>query len=191
MSRNATEVRKGNVLILDDGKLWAVTDRHHHTPGNLRSIIRLSIKCLDDGTAKQIRASSAESFEVAYLERRKCQYLYNDTSTGAYVFMDQEDYEQYELHKDFVGDAMNFVKEEQVVDVTFHETTPVAIDLPPSVVLTITHADPAVKGNTVSNVFKKAILETGFEIKVPHHIAPGETVKVSTTTGEFMGRAND
>ena len=152
MGRNATEIRKGNVLILDDGKLWAVTDRHHHTPGNLRSIIKLNIKCLDDGTSKQIRASSSDSFEVAFLERRKCQYLYADASTGAFVFMDQEDYEQYELHKDFVGDAMNFVKEEQVVDVTFHELRPVAIDLPPSVNLLITEADPRAGFNVNSPV---------------------------------------
>ncbi|MCA9320066.1 MAG: elongation factor P, partial [Planctomycetes bacterium] len=108
MGRNATEIRKGNVLIIDD-QLWAVTDYHHHTPGNLRSIIRLGIKSLASGQSKQIRASSSETFEVAFLEKRKCQFLYKEVSDSSLVFMDQQDFEQYHLQPDFVGDASNFV----------------------------------------------------------------------------------
>ncbi|HGY90185.1 MAG TPA: elongation factor P [Planctomycetes bacterium] len=190
MGRRATEIRKGNVLLID-GSLWTVTDYDHHTPGNLRSIIRLGIKNLSTGQSKQIRAGSGDTFEVAFLETRKCQYLYRDSGDNTYVFMDNQDYEQYHLQPDLVGDAMNFVKEEDIIDVTFYEGQPISVELPGSVVLTVTEAEPSAKGNTVSGVSKKAKVETGLEIKVPAHISAGEKVKISTQTGEFLGRAND
>ena len=190
MGRKATEIRKGMVLQIDNA-LWAVTDYDHHTPGNLRAIIRIKIKNLSSGASKEFRAGSGDVFEVAYLEKKKCQFLYKDQTTGDFIFMDEKDYEQYALSPDLVGDAMRFVVEQQVVDMTFHEEKAISVELPSSVVLTITEADPAAKGNTVTNVFKRAVLETGFEIKVPAHINSGERVKVSTETGEFLGRSND
>ena len=188
--RGATEIRKGNVLD-QDGGLWKVIDFDHNTPGNWRAIINIRVKNLSTGQSKTIRCGSSDNFEVAYLETRKCQYLYKDATTKSYVFMDQNDFEQYELSEDLVGDVMPFVVEEQVVDVTFYADDAVGIDIPGSVILTITESEPAAKGNSVNNIFKRAVCQTGLEIKVPLHIDVGETVKINTQTGEFLGRAKE
>ena len=186
----ATEVRKGNVLEID-GDLWQVVKHHHHTPGNLRAIINLKCKSLTTGAWKQIRAASGDNFVVAFLETRKCQYLYKDEGTSAFVFMDQKTYDQYELHDDVVGEEMPYVVENYECSLTFHDGKPISLDLPGHVVLTITESEPAAKGNTVSNLFKRAVVETGMEIKVPLHIDVGERVKISTETGEFQGRSKE
>ena len=190
MGRRATEIRKGNVLDIDN-ELWKVVKYHHHTPGNLRAIINMKCKNLQNGSWKHIRAASGDSFEVAFLETRKCQYLYKDEGNGNFIFMDQANYEQYELDGEMVEDEMPYVVENYECNLTFHNDVPISLDLPGHVVLTVIESEPAAKGNTVSNLFKRAVVETGLEIKVPLHIDVGEKVKVSTETGEFQGRSND
>lgn len=184
----ATEVRKGQVLE-QDGALLLITEYEHRTPGNLRSVVQLKTKNLTTGQAGSMRLSGSDTVDVAYLDRRKAEYLYRE-SNGDYVFMDGESFEQFPLSTDMVGDKMGFVKENTVCEVTFHGTTAIDLALPNSVVLEIVEAEAAVKGNTATNVKKEAKLETGMPIKVPLHISVGEKVKVSTETGEFLGRAN-
>lgn len=188
MGVRATEVRKGQV-IEKDGDLLLITDYEHKTPGNLRAIINIKTKSLTSGQTNSMRLSSGDTLEVAYLDRRKAEYLYKE-SNGNYVFMDSDSYEQFQLTEDFVGDKMGFVRENTTVEVTFHGTTPIGVELPPQVVLKVTEAEAAVKGNTSSGVKKEAVLETGLAIKVPLHIQPGEEIKVATDTGDFVGRAN-
>lgn len=187
MSARATELRKGNV-ILKDGDLLLITDYKHTTPGNLRAVIQVKVRNLVTGQVTQFRPAAGESFEIAFLDKRKCQYLYRE-SNGDYVFMDEQSYEQFHLSEELVGDRMGFVKESQSIDVTFHETTPIGVDLPNVVVLEVAEAEAAVKGNSATGVKKDATLETGLQIKVPMHIGPGDSVKVSTDNGDFMGRA--
>lgn len=188
MGVRATEIRKGTVLE-HEGDLLLVTEYTHKTPGNLRSIIHIKTKSLTSGQNNSMRLGSGDTVEVAYLDRRKAEYLYKD-GNGNYVFMDGESYEQFELTPDFVGDTMGFVRENTTVEVTFHEQTPIGIELPPSVVLKVAESEVAVKGNTATNVKKDAIMETGLLVKVPPHIDVGEEIRVSTDTGEFQGRAN-
>ena len=159
-------------------------------PGNWRAIIQVKTKDLMSGQSGSFRPAAGDQFEVAYLDKKKAQYLYQE-ATGGYVFMDSESFEQFEIDKELAEDRMCFVKESEEVEVTFHETTAVSIELPAQVVLEVPEAEMAVKGNSATNVKKEAILETGFKIKVPLHIDAGERVKVSTESGEFMGRAND
>jgi len=189
MATRSTDIRKGQVLERDND-LFLITDYEHRTPGNLRSIIQLKLKSLSTGQNLSLRLSSADTVDVAFLDKKKAEYLYQE-SNGDYVFMDSTDYEQFHLGKDLVGDKMGFVKPNEAVEVTFHGTTPIGLALPPSVILEVTEAEMAVKGNTATNVKKEAVLETGQPIKVPLHIKAGERVKVSTETGDFMGRAND
>lgn len=189
MNLKATELRKGLVLV-KDGQLLLITDYSHHTPGNWRAIIQVKTRNLQTGQNGSFRPAAGDQFEVAYLDKKKAQYLYQE-STGEYVFMESETYEQFMLSKDMAEERMAYVKESDVVEVTFHETTPVSLELPPQVVLEITEAEMAVKGNSATNVKKDAVLETGAKIKVPLHINTGEKVKVSTDTGEFMGRASE
>ncbi|HED67095.1 MAG TPA: elongation factor P [Planctomycetes bacterium] len=188
MGVKATDLRKGQVID-KDGDLLLITDYDHRTPGNWRAIISIKTRSLKTGQAGSMRLSSGDTLEIAYLDKRKAEYLYRE-GNGDYVFMDSESYEQFHLPEDLVGAQMGFVCENTVVEVTFHDTTPIGIELPPSVVLTIKEAEMAVKGNTASSVKKDAVLETGRKIKVPMHIKAGEKVRVSTETGEFQGRAN-
>ena len=127
--------------------------------------------------------------EFAFLDKRNCEYLYRDGDH--YVFMDQENYEQYHLDADQVGEQMGYIVENGTAQVTFFEGSAISVDLPGSVELRVTHTEPGVKGDTVSNVFKPATLESGLEIKVPNHVNVGDKIKVSTNTGEFQGRVTD
>lgn len=188
MAVRATELRKGTVIVGDHGKLLLITEYNHHTPGNLRAVIHLKVKDLRTGALSPMRLSSSDAFEVAYLDRKKAEYLYKEAN-GDYVFMDQESFEQFPLPHDLVGDKMGYVRENTVVDVTFHEANPIGVDLPSTVTLKVVEAEQAVKGNTATNVRKEAVLETGLKIKVPIHIQVGEMVRVTTEDGEFQGRA--
>jgi elongation factor P len=188
MQVKATELRKGMVLE-KDGHLLLITDYSHATPGNWRAIIHVKTRNLATGQTGALRPASGDSFETAFLDRKKAQYLYAE-SNGDYVFMDQESYDQFTITRELGEQKMGFVKESEVVEVTFHGANPLGIELPTTVVLEITEAEMAVKGNSATNVKKDAVLETGRKIKVPLHISTGELVKVNTDTGEFQGRAN-
>ena len=184
---SANDIRKGNVLLIDGG-LFLCTDATHRTPGNLRALVQVKLKNMDSGVIVQKKFSAQERVEFAFLDKRNCEYLYRDGSN--FVFMDTENYEQYHLSEDTVAEQMQYIVENTTVQVTFHEQTPISIDLPGSVELEIAHTEPGLKGDSVSNVFKPATLQTGLEIKVPNHINIGDRVKVSTQTGEFQGRVN-
>ncbi len=188
MGVKATELRKGQV-IEKDGDLLVITEYEHRTPGNLRAIINIKARSLGSGQTTAMRLSSSDVLEVAFLDRRKCQYLYRE-GNGDRVFMDNESYEQFHLSEALIGERMGYVKENSVVEVTFHNQTPIDIALPKAVELEITAAEAAVKGNTATSVKKDATLETGLVIKVPLHIGVGDVVKVNTETSEFLGRAN-
>jgi elongation factor P len=189
MAVKATEVRKGQV-IQKDGDLLLITEYQHKTPGNLRAIIQIKVKSILSGATQQLRLGSNDMLEVAFLDRKKSEYLYRE-GTGPYIFMDSETYEQFPLEPELVGEKMGYVKENTVVEVTFHSGTPIGVVLSPTVVLEVVEAEAAVKGNTATNVKKSARVETGIEVKVPLHINAGDRIKVSTEDGEFMGRAND
>jgi elongation factor P len=184
----ANEIRKGSILI-HKGELWQAVEVEHRTPGNWRAFVQVKLRNVKTGIHTAERFQSTASVERAWLDKRKAEYLYDDPNTGP-VFMDQETFEQYSLSKELLGEAMNWVKPNEIVEVTFYEGTPVGLDLPPNVVLQIVETDPATKGDTVNNVQKPAVLETGHTIKVPAHIRQGDTVKISTVTGEFQERVN-
>lgn len=188
MGIKVVDVRKGMVVIYN-GELHLVLEFEHHTPGNLRAVNQLKMRNLKTGSSVQQRMSSGEILEQAFLDQRKCQYLYRDQGTGHYVFMDLETFDQHELIEALIADKIHFVKENQEVVVTFHDGLALGLELPSSVVLTIKEAEGAARGNTVNNTFKNAVTETGLTLKVPSFIEAGELVKVSTETGEFQGRA--
>ena len=189
MSVKATELRKGMVLQKDND-LLLITDYQHHTPGNLRSVIHVKTKSLLNGSQGQFRPTAGDTFDTAYLDKKKAQYLYAEAN-GDYVFMDSESYEQFHLPADLAAEKMRFVKESEEILVTFHETTPIGLELPTTVVLEVVEAEMAVKGNTATNVKKDAKVETGYELKVPIHIKVGELISINTDTGEFSGRAKE
>jgi elongation factor P len=186
---DAVSIRKGTVFKYKDS-LWQAVDVTHRTPGNKRGFVQVKMRNVMEGNHVTVKFNSSETVETAWLDSRKAQYLYMDPNTGP-IFMDSETFEQFGLDKDVLGELMGYVKENEEVEVTFHEGTPISLNLPAKVELVITETEPAVKGDTVNSVQKPATLETGLVIKVPSHIRVGDKVRVSTVTGEFQERVND
>lgn len=182
---NATEIKKGIVIKIDD-ELYLVVDYQHITPGNWRGMVQAKIKNLKQGNIVQKRFRSTDKLENVFLEYRTMEYLYQDGEN--YCFMDTENYEQTVLPKEVVEDAIPYMKLNSQAKIAFYEGRAISIELPTSVVLQVVETDPGMKGDTVVNVYKPAKLETGLVIKVPLYINNGEMVKVDTRTGEFLGR---
>ena len=184
-SSKAKDVRKGMVVTYN-GSLHKVADLFHGTPGNLRAFIQMDLRDLKTGAAVKKRFAVDDALEVAFLEQREAEYSYREGNN--YVFMDLKSFEQVPLNKDMVGDDMKFLKENTQVKLVYHEGVALSMELPTAVILDVVQTDPGVKGDTVSNVFKPAKLETGLEIKVPLYINIGDKVKVDTRSGEFLER---
>lgn len=187
MAIPASQIKVGNVIKYE-GDLWIVVKTEHVKLSKGGGAMQTKLKNLSRGDHITNRFRSSDKIETAFLDRRNCEYLYPEGES--FVFMDQENYEQYSLHTDVVGDQMKFVKHNSKVNITFHEGSPVTVDLPSSVELEVTHTEPGVRGDTVSNVFKPATLETGLEIKVPNHIKMNDIVRVSTESGDFQERVS-
>lgn len=186
MAIRVTEAKRG-MVVRYEGDLYQITKYDHLTPGNLRAIHHLNLKSLKSGRQKEVRMKTSDQLDLVYLDSRESQYLFKD-SLG-YTFMDNESFEQFVLSADVIGEAMQYITDNSNVTVVFCEGSALTVQLPPIVVLEITETEEAARGDTVSSVQKPAKCSTGLEIKVPAHIKLGERVKISTETGEFMGRA--
>ena len=185
---NANDLRKGTILMHKNA-LWQAVEVNHRTPGNLRAFVQAKLRNMKTGVHVTERFASTDSLEQAWLDKKKCEYLYEDKQSGP-VFMDSENYEQFSLPKDVLGEAMGYVPPNTVVEVTFHEGRPLTIQLPSSVELQVVETEPGVRGNTVSSVYKSCKLSTGIEVKVPMHIHKGDVIRVNTESGEFLDRVN-
>ncbi|HEV3255520.1 MAG TPA: elongation factor P [Gemmataceae bacterium] len=182
-----SSVRKGQVLVGDDGQLFYVVDRDLNTPGNWRAILQLKLKNLKTGSITVNRVRPQDKVEVAYLEKRPMQYIYQEGD--GYVFMDTETYDQIALNKDLVGDMMLYLKEGDTAQVTFYEDKALSLELPATVELKVIETEPAVKGATAAAQYKPATLETGLKITVPPFVNIGEVLAIDTRTGEYLSRA--
>jgi elongation factor P len=185
-SINNSQVRKGMIIIGEDGQLYAVVDRELKTPGNLPSKLTLTLRNLKTGYVTTNRVHPEDKVETAYLDKRPMQYLYQEGDD--YVFMDKETYDQITLNKDWVGELILYLRENDDANVTFHDGKPISIEVPQTVQLRVTETDPALKGATAAAQYKPATLETGLKITVPPFIANGDVVQVDTTTGKYLGR---
>ena len=181
------DVRKGQVIVGEGGQLFAVVDREHITPGNWRAILNLKLKNLKTGSVAVNRVKPDDKVEVAYLDRRQMQYLYAEGD--GYVFMDNETYDQLTLAKEWVGDQMKFLKENENAQVVFYDGKPISIELPATVELKVVHTEPALKGATAAAQYKPATLETGLKIDVPPFISIGDVLQVDTRECKYLGRA--
>jgi len=181
-----TEVKRGHVIRWQND-LWKVVAIVHITPGNKRAHFQMDLKNLGHGRVINNRFAAHENIEFVEVDTRKMQYLYREGDH--HVFMDNETFDQVHIADDDVADQVAYLKLNAELKVQFVEGKPLGLDLPAAVVLEVVETDPGMKGDSVSNVFKPAKLETGLEVKVPLHINPGDLVKVDTRTGEFLERA--
>ena len=186
MLLNATEVRKGNVVRHRDG-IWRVLSVTHNTPGNKRAILMFQMRNIKSGVLLDQRFSSNDRLEQAVIENVAMEYLYMDGDS--LVFMNQENYEQEHVHKDIVGDDLQWLKENAVCTVNFHDGSVIGVVVPFTVELKVVETEPALKGATVTNVNKPAKMETGAVVKVPPFIAEGEIIRVDTRDGKYLERA--
>ena len=182
----ANDLRKG-MAILYNGEVSVVLDTQHRTPGNLRAFVQASIRSIRTGKSSDVRFSSTEKVEVVPMTTRKMEFSYKDGED--FVFSDPESFETVTLPPELVGDARNYLVENANVTVTFVEDKAVSVELPSSVVLTVTDAPEGIRGDSANNVQKPVVLETGISIQVPLFIRTGEKVKIDTRTGKYMERA--
>jgi elongation factor P len=182
----ANDLRKG-MAILHNGDVAVVLDVQHRTPGNLRAFVQASLRSLRTGKTSDVRFSSTEKIDVIQMQTRRMEYSYKDGED--YVFSDPETYETVTLSPELVGDAKDFLIENGSVTMTFVEEKAVSIEMPPSVVLTVSDAPDGIKGDSANNVQKTITLETGVTINAPLFIKTGEKIKVDTRTRKYMERA--
>ncbi|MBI4399079.1 MAG: elongation factor P [Candidatus Omnitrophica bacterium] len=181
----ANDLRRGMAIIYNK-ELYLVLDFTHYTPGNKRAFVQLTMKSVRTGKILQNKFSSTEEMEVTHLEPKKMQFLYKDRD--GFHFMRLEDYQTISLSEETVGTAKNYLKENMDLEIEFHEERPVSIELPKQVTLKVTSSPPWIKGDSVSNNMKPAMLETGMQIQVPIFIDEGTVIRVNTETGEYIGR---
>ena len=182
---STNDLKNGMVLDLD-GQLWTVIWFQHHKPGKGNTVVRSKLKHVLSGKVVDRTFNSDTKVESAQVDRREMQYLYHDGD--GYVFMDTESYDQLPLNDEVVGDAKNYLLENQVATVAMHEGNPLYIDLPASVELEITYTEPGLQGDRSTGGTKPATVETGLTIQVPLFSSTGEKVKVDTRDGSYLGR---
>jgi elongation factor P len=178
---------KNGMTLNIDGQLWTVVEFQHVKPGKGGAFVRSKLKNIMSGKVVDRTFNAGVKVDVANVDRREMQYLYREGED--FVFMDTRDYDQPRIPAEVVGDAKNFLLEEQMVTVAFNDGTPLYIELPAAVELTITQTDPGVQGDRSTGGTKPATLETGAQVQVPLFIATGEKVKVDTRTGDYLSRA--
>jgi elongation factor P len=184
----SNDLKNGMVLMID-GQLWSVIEFQHVKPGKGPAFVRTKLRSVTTDKVVDKTFNAGIKVETANVDRRDMQYLYNDGS--GFVFMDLTSYDQISLEPKVVGDAANFLLENQNAVVALHDGNPLYVELPASVVLEITYTEPGLQGDRSTGGNKPATLETGYQIQVPLFIENNTRVKVDTRTGEYLGRATD
>jgi elongation factor P len=182
----ATEIRKGNIIKVGND-LFRVLAMQHVTPGNWRGMVQTKLRNIKTGSSSEIRFRSEDEVDKIALDTKQMQYLYHDQS--GYHFMDTDTYEQVALSDDVLGDTMSYVIPETMIEMEWHDTTPLGIELPTTVDLKVVECAPGIKGATASAQRKPAKLETGLVVQVPSFIEQGELIRVATEDGTYLERA--
>ena len=159
----------------------------HRTPGNLRAFVQLIIRYINTGKSADVRFGSTDKVDLVEVSRQKLEFSYKDP-TG-YHFMDPETYETVTLDEHLLEDAKDYLVENLPVEVLYAEGKAVEVELPSTVNMKVIESAEGVRGDSANNVQKPATLETGKVINVPLFIKEGETVKIDTRTGAYLGRA--
>ncbi|MFI9010579.1 elongation factor P [Actinosynnema sp. NPDC053489] len=181
------DLKNGLVLNLD-GQLWTVTAFQHVKPGKGGAFVRTTLKHVLSGKVVDKTFNAGTKVETATVDKRGMTYLYRDGSD--FVFMDGDTYDQISIPAETVGDAANYMLENQEAIVAVHEGVALYVELPTSVELVIQHTDPGLQGDRSTGGTKPATLETGAEIQVPLFVTTGEKIKVDTRDGRYLGRVN-
>ena len=177
---------KNGISIEFEGNIYQVLEFQHVKPGKGPAFVRTKLRNMKTGSIIDKTFRPQDRFEQAVIERKDMQYLYSDGEL--FHFMDQESFEQIALNAQDLGDALKFVKENDVVMMLSHNGVILGVEPPISVELTVTHTEPGIKGDTATGATKPAELETGAVVMVPLFINNGDKLKIDTRTGEYVSR---
>ncbi len=186
-SIQATRMKKG-MLIKMGNDLFRVLELQHFTPGNKRGFVQSKLRNIRSKALADHKFRAEDDVERARLDEREMQYLYRDGD--AFYFMDTSNYEQVHINQESLGDSADYLLPEMMIKVEFYDVEPVGIELPVTVDLKVADTSPGIKGATASAQIKPATLETGLVVNVPSFVNVGDVIRVSTETGEYLGRAN-
>jgi elongation factor P len=185
---STNDLKNGMVLNIE-GQLWSVVEFQHVKPGKGPAFVRTKLKAVLSGKVVDKTFNAGTKVETSNVDKRTMQYLYKDGTD--FVFMDTDTYDQIQVSEAVVGDAANYLLENQNALVATNEGLPLYVELPASVVLEITHTEPGLQGDRSTGGTKPATLETGAQINVPLFLESGTRVKVDTRDGSYLGRVND
>ena len=186
MSVSTNDLKNGMALDLPEG-LVTVVEFQHVKPGKGGAFVRTKLKSVRTGAVVEKTFRADQKVQLAVIDKREMQYLYRESD--AYVFMDNESYEQIHVDAADLGQAVRYLKEGDTAVLPMYQDRVIGVDLPAAVELTVTDTEPGVQGDRVSGARKPATLETGLVIQVPLFVEPGGRIKVDTRTGEYLARA--
>lgn len=181
------DIKKGLTIALN-GTLYTIVDWQHIKSGRGSAQIKLKLRDLRGGHTIEYTCQSGEKFERATLDRHTVQFLYNDGDL--YYFMDSKTFEQTPLNKKQLGNAVDYLKENLILDTLNYNDEVVSVELPNSIELKVIQTDPGFRGDTATNVNKPGKLETGITIPIPLFVNQGDVIRVDTRTGQYLERIN-
>ena len=182
---SAGDFRNGVTLEMD-GNIYQIIEFQHVKPGKGAAFVRTKLKNIINGGVVEKTFRPTEKFPTARIDRVEMQYLYNDGDL--YYFMNTENYDQIALNNETIGDALKFVKENEMVKVCSHNGNVFAVEAPLFVELEVTETEPGFKGDTATGATKPATVETGAFVYVPLFVETGDKLKIDTRTGEYLSR---
>jgi len=185
MGLSVSEMRRGMTIVYE-GELYEIVEYEHSKRGRAGAVAKTKLRHLKSGRVTSETFKGPENTESAFLESRQLQYLFHDGQD--YVFMDTEAFDQFPISKEILGSQADYMLEGNNVIGYYHNSELVKISAPTFVELKVTHTEPGVKGDTVSNVEKPATLETGVVVSVPLFVKEGDTLKIDTRTGIYVER---
>ena len=178
-----------NGMVLDiDGSLWTVVEFQHVKPGKGGAFVRTTLKNVKSGKVVDRTFNAGTKVDTATVDKRSMQFLYRDGDD--FIFMDLTSYDQIQVSGETIGDAANYMLPETEVVVATHESVPLYVEMPTSVVLEVTYTEPGLQGDRSTGGTKPATLETGATIAVPLFLEQGTKVKVDTRDGSYLGRVS-
>jgi elongation factor P len=184
---DGNEIRVGHVIEYN-GRPWRVLKTEHVKPGKGGAYMQAELRDLFGGSKTNTRFRASETIERVRLEQRTYQFLFADGDE--YTFMDMESFDQLAINHELIGEPARFLTEGMQVEIEFYEDTPLEVRLPEHVTLTVTYAEPVVKGQTAASSYKAAELENGVRISVPPHIEEGTRVVVKPQDGSYVEKVN-
>lgn len=182
---STNEFRK-KLKVLMDGQPYMIVENDFVKPGKGQAFNRVKLKNLITGRVLDRTFKSGETIETADVTNTTMQYLYNDGEN--FTFMDTNNFEQFEISKEQLGDDVKYLMENVECEVSLWNGSVISITPPTFMEFNVTYTEPAVKGDTATNVTKKATIDTGYEIDVPLFVNTGDKVKIDTRTGDYLGR---